>query len=395
MLLAASCSEKPSSPDQPTGKQANKLDFASLVASQTGGARDLASFLESGEEAEAIDVIDGANDIIDSVALSNSNDKFSGQGNENEEQGMAIRTASFPNSTIESHGRDFQANFEISLDELKISNERKDKTIASLTRLNEELILEIQRLRPDKKPIAVVGNQDVQSLSSDNQLKILQSEIALLKSNLIQKSQEIDGLRLQNDQFQNGIDSLQPRVNPSPYNRSSIPARSSQTFNSPVGLTSSQAPQILENSETCNLEFDAVVTLLNGKSKEVFYTEFFLISKSFPDLLFDAGLFLKDFPQVSSFEELWAQSRKSPFLFPGIYKRIRNVLLREVEQGNGHRVRTDIDGFAEFNNLSSGSFFLVGTAPVGKTGAVWNVPVLLRSGTNKTSLTLANANWRE
>ena len=136
------------------------------------------------------------------------------------------------------------------------------------------------------------------------------------------------------------------------------------------------------------------MTLLNGKSKEVFYTEFFLASKNFPDILYDEGIFLKDYPQVSSFEELWAQSRKSPFVYPGIYKRIRNALLKEVEQGRGHRVRTDIDGFAEFKNVSLGTFYLLGTAPVGKDGAVWNVPVRLRLGANKTSLTLANANWR-
>jgi len=38
---------------------------------------------------------------------------------------------------------------------------------------------------------------------------------------------------------------------------------------------------------------------------------------------------------------------------------------------------------------------LVGTAPVGKVGAVWNIPIRLKTGYNKTSLTLANTNWRE
>jgi len=45
--------------------------------------------------------------------------------------------------------------------------------------------------------------------------------------------------------------------------------------------------------------------------------------------------------------------------------------------------------------LRTGTHYLVGTAPVGKIGAVWNVPVRLKTGTNKTSLTLANANWSE
>ena len=89
------------------------------------------------------------------------------------------------------------------------------------------------------------------------------------------------------------------------------------------------------------------------------------------------------------------KSKKISFAYPEIYKRIRNLLLEQIEKGKGYRVRTDIDGFANFVNLPSGSYYLIGTAPVGKIGAVWNVPVRLKSGTNKTSLTLANANWSE
>jgi len=113
------------------------------------------------------------------------------------------------------------------------------------------------------------------------------------------------------------------------------------------------------------------------------------------ELLLKEGFFLKDYPQISSFEELWAKARKSPFSYPGVYKRIRNILLEQVEQGKGHRIRTDIDGFAEFKNIVPASYYLLGTAPVGKIGAVWNNPIRLKSGSNRTSLSLANANWRD
>ena len=216
----------------------------------------------------------------------------------------------------------------------------------------------------------------------------------MLKSNLLQKSQEIDGLSLQSDKFQNGIDSLQPRVNSPFYSTNSLQIPSQNFEKLSTKSESFERPPLIGYKEDCSLEFDAVVTLLNGKSKEVFYTEFFLASKSFPDILYDEGIFLKDYPQVSSFEELWAQSRKASFVYPGVYKRIRNALLKEVEQGRCYRIRTDIDGFAEFKNVPLGTFYLLGTAPVGKTGAVWNLPVRLRKGANKTSLTLANANWR-
>ena len=109
----------------------------------------------------------------------------------------------------------------------------------------------------------------------------------------------------------------------------------------------------------------------------------------------DQGFFIKDYPQINSYEELWAKARKSPFKYPGAYKRIRNILLEQVEQDKGYRIRTDIDGFAEFKNLTPASYYLVGTAPIGKIGAVWNIPIRLNTGYNKTSLTLANTNWRE
>lgn len=390
-LLLASCADESKSASHEIFGEDKGLDLASLVASQTGGARDLASFLDSGREVETINVIDGANYPNDSINITETETKPQGGGN-NFNENKFISTVK--DSTHLNRKADLK-NFEISLEELTILNRRKDQTIASLTRLNEELILEIQRLRSPVRAQSQFKTEKALSIDPDGQLQKLRGEIASLKSNLLQKSQEIEGLRQQNDQFQNGIDLLQPRVNSVQFNRLPNPYISSEVENYPLEYKSITPAPIPDNTANCSLEFDAVVTLLNGKSKEVFYTEFFLVSKSFPDILFDEGIFLKDFPQIGSFEELWAQSRKSPFVFPGIYKRIRNALLNQVEKGTSYRVRTDIDGYAEFKNLNTGSFYLVGTAPVGKTGAVWNVPVRLRSGANKTSLTLANANWSE
>ena len=391
--VLASCSDKTQNTAPSMTGESNELDFSSLVVSQTGGGLDLAAFLESGEEVSAIDVVDGASEGISNISLLNTPIE-----SEEVPQSLPVGQEVFQpanNMKGTKNGLDYR------IDELNTLHQKQNQTIASLTRLNEELILEIQRLRSNSDSVLnAVPNRNYPSQSpisseSGSQLQKLQSDIAILKSNLLKKSNEIEGLRRKNDQFHNGIDSLQPKVNPSEYLRSSV-KNDFTNLNEPA-----LGNDVIENfnyntvSENCTLEFDAVVTLLNGKSKEVFYTEFFLISKSLPELLFDEGIYLKDFPQVSSFEQLWAQSRKSPFVFPGIYKRIRNVLLSQVEQGRGFRVRTDIDGFAEFKNVKAGSFYLVGTAPVGKSGAVWNLPVRLRSGINKTSLTLANANWRE
>ena len=113
------------------------------------------------------------------------------------------------------------------LDELRAANVRKDQSIASLTRLNEELIAEIQRLRGSSTS-NLNFNYNIKSFS-DNHLENLQKEIAVLKKNLLQKSQEIDGLKLRNDQFQSGIDSLQPRVASPVYEPSFFPGNPRQT----------------------------------------------------------------------------------------------------------------------------------------------------------------------
>lgn len=388
-VMVASCSDQTQPPVSSKVVDSPDIDLSTLVASQTGEALDLAAFLESGEEVATIDVVDGATEEI------TRNQIISTFPKSDEKSTNYIQTEKEPLS--HSTNITNQESFEISLNELNALNNQKDQIIASLTRLNEELILEIQRLRSGSDTFVEATQKKVvlSPTNTGNQLQKLQSEIAMLKSNLLQKSQEIDGLRRQNDQFQNGIDSLQPKVSSSRYSKTSAQPKFNQISVPSSSGNLSTAFSNYQSTEFCSLEFDAVVTLLNGKSKEVFYTEFFLISESLPELLFDEGIFLKDFPQVTSFEQLWAQSRKSPFVFPGIYKRIRNALLSQVEQGRGYRVRTDIDGFAEFPNLNKGSFYLVGTAPVGKTGAVWNLPVILKAGINKASLTLANANWHD
>lgn len=406
-FLASSCSETSISTSRDAEEGGDNIDFTSLIVSQTGGSKSLAAFLDSGDEVEAIDVLDGAQyaDVTNEEgpnAIKTTDHTIEKNSVENEVD-LDLPTAMLPASSFNltelQQGNDISAKNDLSLEELKKINLRKDQTIASLTRLNEELIFEIQRLRSSdpRSPETLVQSEPRYTSNQSGQLQKLQDEIALHKSSLIQKSHEINGLRIESNRFQNGIDSLQPRVDSIHNNGTQRTNQSGQINNRSNSVPPGQpTPTYISSiSEFCSLEFDAVVTLLNGKNKEVFYTEFFLISKSFPNLLFDEGINLNDFPQVNSFEELWAQSRKSPFAYTGIYKRIRNVLLKQVELGTGYRVRTDIDGFGEFKNLPTGSFYLVGTAPVGKTGAVWNVPVRLRSGINKTSLTLANANWRE
>ena len=129
------------------------------------------------------------------------------------------------------------------------------------------------------------------------------------------------------------------------------------------------------------------------KVKEAFYTEFFIIKQDLNNLLLENGILLSNFPQVSSYGELWARSRKNPFLYPNVLKNIRDLLMDQVAKGNGVRIRTDINGSATIQNLDKSLYYVVGSASLGKVGVTWSVPVELVSGTNKLSLTLGNSIW--
>jgi len=52
-----------------------------------------------------------------------------------------------------------------------------------------------------------------------------------------------------------------------------------------------------------------------------------------------------------------------------------------------------LDGAAVFGDLPARTFNLVGTASLGIVGVTWNLPIRLMGGSNKVSLTLANASW--
>ena len=71
--------------------------------------------------------------------------------------------------------------------------------------------------------------------------------------------------------------------------------------------------QLPAQDPDCVLKFDAVVTSLNGKSKEAFYTEFFVVKEDLESVMFKGGVDLAAYPTIATYSELWARSRKIPF----------------------------------------------------------------------------------
>ena len=283
-----------------------------------------------------------------------------------------------------------------SIDELRKINSRKDKTIASIKQLNEELLIEIKRLKGEGAELRV-SESKLDETASDK-LFGLRSEVKNLRGNLLIKSKEIQDLRIRNDSLEGRISVLE--LNPSKKLISSSMTPRQKDLSKVVSSLSNKNSPMVETSQErrlfaggCNLQFDAVVTALNGKNKEAFYSEFFIIEDDFENVLRRGGVKLTDFSGIDSYAELWARSRKNSFLFPNVQKNIRSLLLKLVENGKGQRVRTDINGAATLENLPSGNFFIVGTASLGKVGVTWDVPVVLQTGTNKLALTLANSTW--
>jgi hypothetical protein len=272
-----------------------------------------------------------------------------------------------------------------SIEDLRIINQKKDQTIASLSLLNDELISEIKRIKGEE--VSSKPNNFVEVGSSNSNLGSLKTEVKKLKNNLALKSEELKSLRYRNDSLEGRITQLESAPN--------IPKDDLLPRISKLNTTSKYSDPVttINLSGNCNLQFEAVVTSLNGKSKEAFYTEFFVLPYNLEQIVRKGGIELNNYSEIDTYAELWARSRKNAFLFPDIHKKIRSLLLDFEDKGEGKRIRTDVDGSASISGIKTGKYYVIGTAALGKVGVTWSVPVTLNPGNNKISLTLANCSW--
>jgi len=370
LSLFISCSnEGKSSGGNAMIQNSAKSELDQFVNSQENPTPDLSSFMDSGVVASTITVEEGATV------------KFNPIGKEPPQ--VPAPMASSSNKTLPPV-TDPQVSIQsddVLIAELRSVISNKDRKIQQLILENESLLLRLQ-----EKQSGI--HQPIQSETPSKNFSDFRSEIAEVQANLSSQSSDFAELKSQKQILEQRIRSYElttsdmEKLPPRSKKYAEIPSRSPSIGNTNINILT-----------TCQLSFDAVVTLQNGKSKEAFYTEFFLLDRNFGQILQEGSIFLSDYSSVSCFEELWAQSRKTPFLFPGLNKKIRSLLQTEVSEGRGYRVRTDLDGAASFENLPARSFNLVGTASLGIVGVTWNLSVRLLSGANKLSLTLANAAW--
>ena len=335
---------------------------------------DFESLLSHGNLVQAIDV-SGAIEFTKDKYLSRINAPVKASKTQNKD--LEAETA-FKNLEVNS------LEHKKSIENLRTINQLKDQTIASLSLLNDELITEIKRIKGDSYRENISINATGNSI---NNLDSLKFEVKKLKNNLTLKSEELKSLRFRNDSLEGRISDLE--LSPNVNSIDLLPRLNS------VIETDRQARQFHSQNRVglCNLQFEAVVTALNGKSKEAFYTEFFILPTELENIMRKGGIVLTDYSGIDTYAELWARSRKNSFLFPDVHKKFRSLLLDLEDRGEGKRVRTDVDGSASVIGLPKGKYYVIGTASLGKVGVTWSVPVSLNAGNNKISLTLANCSW--
>jgi hypothetical protein len=339
---------------------------------------DYEDFFNDGELVEAVD-IDGATDVISEASTPTTLVDVSSDNVDY--QSLEAETAL---QNLEESALEHQK----SVEELRKINLSKDQTISTLSSLNDELISEIKRLKGEFRSTPSIENID--SVSSIGSIK---DEVSKLKNNLALKSRELESLRIRNDSLEGKLVELESTPNLLSLNSSPPNITRARSTNYNFNFKRNDSDQSYLNLDQASLQFEAVVTSLNGKSKEAFYTEFFILKNNLEDILRKGGVNIQEFSGVDTYSELWARARKNSFLFPDVQKNIRALLLNLVEKGQGRRVRTDVDGAAKLSGLIKGKYFIIGTASLGKVGVTWSVPVVLKNGNNKMSLTLANSSW--
>ena len=380
ILTFSSCSEHddgqahPSETVSPEVGDINDFEEGVSIDRSKLDELDFESLLSQDSDVVAIDVI-GASDYT--AELDN----------------LEVNSESAPVGTIMSKELEAETalkNLEVhsiqrqkSIEDLRKINNTKDQTIASLSQLNDELISEIKRI---KGSLYVDSKTDYPNENSGSQLGSLKSEVKKLKNNLALKSEELKSLRYRNDSLEDRISDLE--LSPTSKKSELLPTFSSISYSS-----RNNKPINQKRSGQCKLQFEAVVTALNGKSKEAFYTDFFILPLSFENIMRKGGIELANYSGIDTYAELWARSRKNAFLYPDVHKKIRSLLLNFEDREEGKRVRTDVDGSALVDDLQAGKYFVIGTASLGKVGVTWSVPVSLNTGNNKISLTLANCSW--
>ena len=157
---------------------------------------DFENLLSSGKNLPTIDV-DTDNEDITIIGTTKSSPNISEKLDGND---LAAEKA-FKN--LEANSLEHQK----SIDDLRLINRKKDQTISTLTKLNDELVKEIKKLKGQTYSNFAIESSIPNKSVTD--LGVLRSEIKKLKNNLALKSEELKSLRFRNDSLEGRIIELE------------------------------------------------------------------------------------------------------------------------------------------------------------------------------------------
>ena len=142
-----------------------------------------------------------------------------------------------------------------------------------------------------------------------------------------------------------------------------------------------------------SLKLSVAVQFLNGEVRPAGDVEFFVLRENLETVVKKAGINLPVEQGISSAAELWARSIQSRDRYPVVAAQIRNALAGS----NLARIKTDASGSASVGFLFPGTYYVIGSAPLGAVGVVWSksFKILSSTKTNNLKLDLRDATWAQ
>ena len=321
---------------------------------------------------------------------------------------IAVADKEGANAVLDSITRSNQEQ-EAEIAKLKSFLAAKDKRIHEYRIINQDLQARLEALQQSQKTAPATPSSLEGAAESVNQLK---RELANLKNDFAMRTKDwydaqeqvrileskiknMDS-QLRGEDFNPVITESSPTATDLAVEPKQNPSTSGKLLPlATVPTVTPSEPSITSFGGSGRLEFQAAVTEASGKTREAFYTEFFITKNHLDDILKAADLKLADYEGIGSYAELWARVRKNEYRYPGLQRRIREALLAAVDADQGRRIRTDIDGTSPIiKELSAGSYFIIGTAPLGQVGVTWSLPLAIEASSDKrVALTLNNSSW--
>lgn len=138
-----------------------------------------------------------------------------------------------------------------------------------------------------------------------------------------------------------------------------------------------------------DFSIQAEVTYVNGKTSMAFFTPFYITTQSLDEIVKGISEDLLQKYNIESAAELWARAIKNPYEYPDVANQIR----RALTTSRVARASTNMEGSAEFKEVLTGDYYIIGAAPLGQVGVVWSLPLELRNNNQDLYLNGENAAW--